>query len=57
MPAVMTAWPLGSLRRNSSLSARMRSVERSMVGLDQEIGGGGARAAENGPSCVTVVRC
>jgi hypothetical protein len=25
MPALITAWPLGRLRRNSSLSARMRS--------------------------------
>ena len=51
MPAVITAWPLGRLRRNSSLSARMRSVVRFMVSLDQEIGvGEGARAAGHGPS-------
>src|SRR5438046_1792114 len=34
MPVVITAWPLGRLWRNSSLSARMRSVVTFMVCLD-----------------------
>ena len=36
MPTVITAWPVGRLRRNSSLSARM--VVRFMVSLDQGFG-------------------
>jgi hypothetical protein len=58
MPAVITAWPLGRLRRNSSLSARMRSVVAFMGCLDQEIGVG----EELGPQAtaravMAVVRC
>src|ERR1700691_5723382 len=40
-PVVMTAWPSGSFRRNSSLSTRMRLLVIFMVCLDAGIGGGG----------------
>ena len=45
MPAVITAWPLGRLRRSSSLSARIRSVVGFMVCLDQGICVGGERCS------------
>src|SRR6478752_6891347 len=52
MPAVITAWPVGRLRRNSSLSARMRAVLGFIISLDLADGvdGEGARAAGHGPS-------
>jgi hypothetical protein len=53
----MTAWPLGGLRRNSSLSARMRSVVRFMVSIDQEIGVGEELGPERtARAVVTMVR-
>jgi hypothetical protein len=50
-PGVRKAWPLGRLRRNSSLSARIRSGG-GIHGLPRsgDWGGGRARAGENGPS-------
>jgi len=49
--AAEEAWAqaLGRLRRNSSLSARMRSVLSFMVSLDQEIGVGGSSGRRERP--------